>query len=301
MGRPKEYYSFQLPSGWTENPLEALYASDIRTIDDVWDLNVSCEVKSILSQIVEWAEKIAGDFDLDETTAIMKEDIFAYIKVGSLASIVKLKGLYKKSYISFKSFCEQGIGMSYWQVNRWIESAGMAIEFMINGCPAPKNESQARVLLKLPKEQREAAYRKICEKIPEHKRTAKAISEELGLVEAGSKNVRIKPGTYARIKAQADASGLSVEELLDQIFSDEPPAESEEKVANWPTEEKNEDTNQNRTGQRELSASCRNSNQESRTGTRGNSLENPNIPGKTQISQSSNQKPQSINKNLEGD
>ena len=220
---------YKAPQGFVTDPFTPLYHQPDEEVAH------SELVEELLSYAAILEDQIAGDFKLPQIIAEIKENFLSFVRTGLLAYKVKVYKVYRRTYGSFKKFCEKALGVTHWQINRIIEAARVVLELAQNGFEIlPQCEAQARPLTKFTGPELCANWQTVIDTTPSHKITLNSINEILG-VETKAANIRLPKELYERIRARALELGLSVQQLLDMIFSkdNEVSPVEKEKMAAW--------------------------------------------------------------------
>jgi hypothetical protein len=96
-----------------------------------------------------------------------------FLEVGTALAVIRDSKLYRQTHKTFESYCQERWG---WNRNRAYELMNAAeTEKCIQLNTKPANESQARPLSKVPKEQRAPVWEQAVETAPNGKVTAKHV------------------------------------------------------------------------------------------------------------------------------
>lgn len=224
-------------------------------------------------EVLEYAQMLdyQGKYlDLDFALTEIKRNLLGFVRVGLCAWKVQTMHLYKQSYAKFKDWCSEAVGLSYWQVKRFIEAARVVLDLARAGFERlPTCEAQARPLGKFFGQELADKWQEVIEAMPPDRQSAIAI-EAIVNPETNKphESIKLKKETAQRLRERALERGLSIDELLDELLEDGNITEEveKEKLANWQTdledlvgEHENEKTEQpktDRTGQPSTLLSC---------------------------------------------
>ena len=221
------------------NPVDSLYQTDTELI------GTSDHVRDLYDEAVALEDKIAADFDLDELVGKFKINTMAFVKNGLIAFKIKQLKLYKNVCKTFKQFCTEHLGISCWQVNRNIRAAQVVMELIAHGFEQlPRCEAQARALLSATAGDESSvvdAWKSVNENLEPHQITAHTITTHLNpessKSEPISEKITVKRNLFEKIQTAALAIGMSIEQLLEEIF--QPVVENcanyyyQEKIEQW--------------------------------------------------------------------
>ena len=244
----KDPYKLQNKS-YSTNPANELYSET--------DFEISSD--KAIQELVEYAtgleEQIKGDYSLDNIQFQFRYNLFSFVRNGLLAFKVRSLRLYKITHFNFKFFCKEVFRMSYSQVKRMIDAAGVVMQLIHAGFTVlPRNISQCEPLKDLTKDELIATWQEIVDNIPEDLLTAKAIDNFLNPPERNEKIetvIKVPPKLFLRILEVAIEQDLSVVELLEKMFQEVPDstptsestitANSDDKVQNEAVNPKSKD------------------------------------------------------------
>lgn len=120
-----------------------------------------------------------------ECEANIRQSIDGFYAVGKCLYIIKTQKLYREHYKSFEDYCASEWGISRVHANRQIE-ASQTVDVLknepIGSVPIPKNESQARMLAGLTKEQKIAVAKQVKQSATDDAPTAKDWEEAKGTI-----------------------------------------------------------------------------------------------------------------------
>jgi hypothetical protein len=180
-------------------------------------------------------ENTPEDFDLQTIVTEIKSQVLSFVRTGLLAYKVKIFKLYRKVHRNFKTFCEEVLGISHWQINRKIEAARVVVELIQAGFSVlPSCEAQARPLTKLYGAELCNKWKMVVDSLKPHTITSNKINEVLG-VESKTASLRLPKKLYEQIKRRALEMELSVEQLLNMMFEDDEKIDivKEETLIKW--------------------------------------------------------------------
>ena len=220
---------YKVPQGFCSDPFTPLYHQP----DEKIELEEPFEDLLDYANILE--DKIAGDFNLSQIINDIKGNFLSFVRTGLLAYKVKIWKLYRKSYRNFKTFCEEALGVTHWQINRTIEAARVVMELVQSGFSIlPQCEAQARPLTKFTGAELCANWQIVVENLPPSKITGNSIAEVLGM-ESTTGSIRLPKEFIVQLRDEANALGLSLEEYLRVLHEERnvttPP--DEETIAAW--------------------------------------------------------------------
>ena len=210
----KNYYS--APKGFLLDPFSPLYqASD-------YEVSQDDAIQELIQYGLDLEEQIAGDFNLGSVIFEFRNNTFSFVRNGLLMYKVKALKLYKKTYSNFKVFCKEALKISHWQVNRMVEASRIVMELIQAGFSVlPRNVAQCNPLSSYTGNELIEKWQEVVDNIPEHLITAKTIDNLLNPPEREEKvetTIKVPPALYLCILRQAIEKGLSVVELLEQVF-----------------------------------------------------------------------------------
>lgn len=211
------------------DPFASLYQpSEKRILQDE-------SIENLIDYAYSLEENIPGDFDLQTVITEIKSQVLSFVRTGLLAYKIKFFKLYRKVHKNFRTFCEETLGISHWQVNRKIEAARVVIELAQAGFSIlPTCEAQARPLTKLYGTELCNKWKIVVDSLKPHTITNNKINEVLG-VETKTASLRLPKKLYEQIRKKAIEMELSVEQLLSIMFEEDDkisPVE-EEDLAKW--------------------------------------------------------------------
>jgi hypothetical protein len=210
----KNYYS--APKGFLIDPFNCLYQ------ESDYEISQDDAIQQLILYGIKLEDKIEGDFDLGSVILEFQNNTFSFVRSGLLMYKVKAFKLYKKRYSNFKVFCKEALKVSHWQVNRIVEASRIVLELIQAGFSIlPRNVAQCNPLSSYTGNDLIEKWQEIVENIPEHLITAKTIDNLLNPPEREEKvetTIKVPPALYLCILKKAIEKGMSVVELLEQVF-----------------------------------------------------------------------------------
>ncbi len=192
---------------------------------DMDDLEVTKELQELIDYAVFIDEKVETEEDLDWVVSEFRANAFSFVRSGLMAHKVKYLKIYKKQYKSFENFCKNAIGVTHWQVNRWIDGARVTLELIAHHHTVlPKNEAQCRELSSFYGEYLDDTWSKVINSMPEHQISAKTIKQVIAEqqepkeIDDPSVKVEMSVDAYCAMREEAREQGYSCREYLDQLF-----------------------------------------------------------------------------------
>ncbi|XLQ12527.1 MAG: hypothetical protein KPI85_09230 (plasmid) [cyanobacterium endosymbiont of Epithemia adnata isolate EadnSB Bon19] len=192
-------------------------------------------IENLINYAWSLEENIPGDFDLQTIVTEIKTQVLSFVRTGLLAYKVKIFKLYRGVHKNFKTFCEEVLGISHWQINRKIEAARVVVELIQAGFSIlPSCEAQARPLTKLYGAELCNKWKMVVDSLKPHTITSNKINEVLG-VESKTASLRLPKKLYEQIRRKALEMELSVEQLLNMMFEDDEKIDivKEEALVKW--------------------------------------------------------------------
>ena len=225
---------YKINPNYLPNPVDPLYQ-----LENISDAD---HIQNLIEEAANLESQIAGDFDLDELIGKIKINTLGYVKNGLLAFKIKSLRLYKQSCRTFKQFCQEHLGLSTWQVNRNIRAAKVVMELVAHRFEIlPQCEAQCRALVAHCQENLIEAWQSVTENLLTHQITAHSITNHLCPETEKSvpneEKIIVKRDLFNRIYTVALSVGISIPELLEQIF--QPKHDNcanyyyEEKIQQW--------------------------------------------------------------------
>lgn len=212
------------------NPnFEILYSIDLEDSYPNW-------IKQTISYCYDYQDnaKFWTEKNLQQLTDDLKCEIHSYIKAGVIAHNLKITGIWKKTTKNFSDFCNKFLGKSFWQIDRLIAAADVAIKLLNAGFTIiPQNESQCRPLVGLDYDKLQAVWEHCLNCLGENRLTATAISQiverwgqtqiEFNDLPKTETKVRkeLPKQTWTKLSETAKRYGMSPDEYLDLLLEKE--------------------------------------------------------------------------------
>lgn len=199
-----------------------LYSCGEESNDELFWENINEPYKSILEECYYLNEE--GKYNqLEQITNNIKYNRISYIKLGIQLYQVKYYRLYKNKYQSFKEYCEKGVYYPVWRANQVIDSASIAIQLIKAGFNIiPQNEAQARLLIRLDKEELIKKWQEVLDTYEAHKITANRIENIVfgeQVFKKGSLKLPIQ--IIREIEVKALENNISVGDFISKIITGE--------------------------------------------------------------------------------
>lgn len=211
-----DYYS--APSGYLENPANALYHIDCEIGDDA--------ISEMIDYVGRLENSIRGDFNLEEMTISIKRKFLNFVEIGCLAFKIKSLCIWKedKTLCSFKDYCLKVLKRPAWQVNKYIKAARVMIDLIVAGFEQlPQSMSQALELANFKGGELLDKWEECLKNIPDQMRSARGIKELLNPTpeEKQKEMIKLPKRLSEKLKRKAAQLGLSPDELLEELLADD--------------------------------------------------------------------------------
>ncbi|MBL1208194.1 hypothetical protein [Geminocystis sp. GBBB08] len=205
-----------------DQAIALLYSCGEENSNELFWESINDPYKSILEECYYLNEE--GRYNqLEQITNSIKYNRISYIKLGIQLYQVKYYRLYKNQYECFKDYCEKAVYYPVWRANQVIESSSIAIQLIKAGFNIiPQNEAQARLLIKLSKEELIKKWQEVLDTYEAHKITANRIEKIVfgeNLLKKSSLKLPIK--VIREIEIKALENGISAGEFLSKILDGE--------------------------------------------------------------------------------
>ncbi len=208
------------------NPASALYQTDAEIISKAPEIQEIVQFAMDLQLENKKDSDSSDDFNLDYLIFEIKKNTLSYINNGLIGFKIKVNKLYEGKAINFKSFCQEFLHKTHWQINRTIRAAQAAIELIAHGAEiVPSCEAQVRELIRcasLTGLTIVEAWQYVVDAIEPHQITAIAIHKfffpEQEKEEPTTYQIEVSAELYQAIRIAAKNAKMTVTELLEEKF-----------------------------------------------------------------------------------
>jgi hypothetical protein len=152
----------------------------------------------------------------------IKNHMTGWVRVGLVASKVRLYRLYSGVHQSFQEFCEKRLGLKFWKVNNLIKAAQVVMELAQAGYDVlPTCEAQARPLIKFIGDGLGEMWERVLRSFPPHQITAAAIESITDPDKPKKSTIRVNKNLGEKLQRKALDLGISVEQLLEEMLDED--------------------------------------------------------------------------------
>jgi hypothetical protein len=189
------------------------------------DDRVDSDITALLEYINEWLD-LGQTRDIDLLTSEISSNLYGWVKAGFLVHKIKVEKIYKfltNRIGTFKAFCENVLKRSSWSINRLIEGSLVVTMLAQSGFTVlPNCESQARPLVKFIKSGNLVEkWKEVIDSVPAHLITTSRIIEIVEPDRPEKISLKLSPDTYRKLSQKALDLGLTPDEYLRELLSDE--------------------------------------------------------------------------------